>query len=30
MTWTKNADLLLGDAQGEILEDLHNWWLKYG
>ncbi len=30
VTWTKNADLLLGDAIGQDLEDLHNWWLKFG
>jgi serine/threonine-protein kinase len=29
-TWTNNADLLLGDAQGPNLEDLHNWWNQYG
>ena len=29
VSWTKNADLLLGDAQGPNLDDLHNWWLKY-
>jgi serine/threonine-protein kinase len=30
VTWTKNSDLLLADAQGPNLDDLHNWWLKYG
>ena len=30
VTWTKNADLVLGDALGQNLEDLHNWWLKFG
>lgn len=30
VAWTKNADLLLGDAQSANLVDLHNWWLKYG
>jgi hypothetical protein len=30
VTWTKNSDLLLADAQSPSLEDLHNWWLKYG
>lgn len=30
VTWTKNADLLLGDALSDNLEDLHNWWLKFG
>jgi serine/threonine protein kinase len=30
VVWTKNADLLLADAQGANLEDLHNWWLKFG
>ncbi|MGZ6779378.1 MAG: serine/threonine-protein kinase [Mycobacterium sp.] len=30
VTWTNNADLLLADAQGPNLEDLHNWWNEYG
>lgn len=30
VAWTKNAELLLGDAQSQNLVDLHNWWLKYG
>lgn len=30
VTWTKNADLLLGDALGQNLDDVHNWWLKFG
>ncbi|ULE31349.1 serine/threonine-protein kinase [Mycobacterium sp. IDR2000157661] len=30
VTWTKNGDLVLGDAQSQNLVDLHNWWLKYG
>jgi serine/threonine protein kinase len=30
VTWTKNADLVIGDATGPNMEDLHNWWLKYG
>ncbi|MGV0795181.1 serine/threonine-protein kinase [Mycolicibacterium sp. XJ1819] len=30
VTWTKNADLLLGDAQGTNLEGLHSWWLEFG
>ena len=30
VTWTNNADLLLADAQGPNLEDLHNWWNQYG
>jgi serine/threonine protein kinase len=30
VTWTKNSDLLLADAQSTNLDDLHNWWLKYG
>jgi serine/threonine-protein kinase len=30
VTWTKNEVLLIGDAQGPNLEDLHNWWLAYG
>ncbi len=28
--WTKDADLLLGDAQGPDLVAVHDWWLKYG
>ena len=30
VVWTRNADLVLGDAQGTNLDDLHNWWLKFG
>jgi serine/threonine kinase PknH len=30
VVWTKNADLLLADAQSSNIEDLHNWWLKFG
>ena len=30
ITWTKNADLLIGNIHGTNLEDLHNWWLEYG
>jgi serine/threonine kinase PknH len=30
VVWTKNADLLLADAQSDTLETLHNWWLKFG
>jgi serine/threonine kinase PknH len=29
VTWTFNSDLLIGDAQGPDLVDLHNWWLKF-
>ncbi|UUO04296.1 hypothetical protein M4D79_06055 [Mycolicibacterium novocastrense] len=29
VTWTRNADLLLGDSLSDDLVDLHNWWLKY-
>ena len=29
VSWTVNADLLIGDAQGPNLVDLHNWWLKF-
>jgi serine/threonine protein kinase len=28
--WSNNKDLLLGDAQGPSLEDVHKWWLQYG
>jgi serine/threonine-protein kinase len=28
--WSNNKDLLLGDAQGPNLEDLHKWWLQFG
>ena len=30
VTWTKNVDLLLADAQGPNLEDLHKWWNDFG
>jgi serine/threonine kinase PknH len=30
LVWSKNEDLLLADAQGPNMDDLHNWWLKYG
>ncbi|OBI76232.1 serine/threonine-protein kinase [Mycobacterium sp. E740] len=30
VAWTKNVDLLLGDAQSDNLDELHKWWLKYG
>jgi serine/threonine kinase PknH len=30
LVWSKNSDLLLADAQGPNMDDLHNWWLKYG
>ncbi len=30
VTWTKDADLLLADAQGPNLEDLHKWWNDFG
>lgn len=30
VVWTKDDDLLLADAQGPNLEDLHNWWLEFG
>ncbi len=30
VTWTKDADLLLADAQGPNLEELHNWWNDFG
>ena len=29
VTWTKNADLLLADAQGPNLDELHKWWNDY-
>ena len=29
VAWTVNADMLIGDAQGPNLVDLHNWWLKF-
>lgn len=30
VVWTKDESLLLADAQGPSLEDLHNWWLEFG
>ena len=30
LVWSKNSDLLLADAQGPNMVDLHTWWLKYG
>lgn len=30
VTWTKDADLLLADAQGPNLEELHKWWNDFG
>ena len=30
LVWSKNADLLLADAQGPNMDDLHKWWLKCG
>lgn len=30
LVWSKNSDLLLADAQGPNMDDLHQWWLKYG
>lgn len=30
LVWSKNSDLLLADAQGPNMDDLHNWWLKFG
>lgn len=30
VTWTKDADLLLADAQSDNLEDLHKWWNDFG
>jgi serine/threonine-protein kinase len=29
VTWTRNAELLLGDSISEDLTALHRWWLKY-
>jgi serine/threonine-protein kinase len=29
ITWTFNTNLLIGDAQGPNLPDLHDWWLKF-
>lgn len=30
LVWTNNEVLLLADAQGPDLEDLHSWWLEFG
>jgi serine/threonine kinase PknH len=30
VTWTKDVDLLLADAQSLNLEDLHKWWNDFG
>lgn len=30
LVWTNDAGLLLVDAQGPDLEELHEWWLQYG
>jgi serine/threonine-protein kinase len=30
LVWSKNSDLLLADAQSPNMDDLHEWWLKYG
>ncbi|MCH9640313.1 MAG: hypothetical protein K0U71_01235 [Actinomycetia bacterium] len=30
LVWTNNSGLLLADAQGPDLEELHDWWLRYG
>lgn len=30
VTWTRNAELLMGDSLSDDLVSLHNWWLKYG
>ncbi|OBA88487.1 protein kinase [Mycobacteriaceae bacterium 1482268.1] len=30
VTWTKDADLVLADAQGPNLEELHKWWNDFG
>lgn len=30
LTWTKNDGLLLGNAQGPNIDELHQWWLAYG
>ncbi|WP_102145185.1 serine/threonine-protein kinase [Mycobacterium hubeiense] len=29
LIWTKDSALLLADAQGPSIDDLHKWWLKY-
>ncbi len=30
LVWTNTAKLLLADAQGPDLDELHTWWLQYG
>jgi serine/threonine kinase PknH len=30
LVWSKNSDLLLADAQSPNMDELHQWWLKYG
>ena len=30
LVWTKDDVLLLADAQGPSMEDVHNWWLEFG
>lgn len=30
VTWTRNAELLMGDSLSNNLTALHGWWLKYG
>ncbi|VEG57410.1 protein kinase [Mycolicibacterium aurum] len=30
VVWTNDGSLLLADAQGPSLDDLHNWWLEFG
>lgn len=30
IVWTNDEKLLLADAQGPSLEDLHDWWLEFG
>jgi serine/threonine kinase PknH len=30
IVWTKESDLLLGDAEAAKLDDVHDWWLKNG
>lgn len=30
VTWTKDEDLLLADAQGSNLDELHQWWNDIG
>jgi len=30
IVWSRNGDLLVGDALGDNLEALHNWWLAHG